>query len=71
MAESMADNTRVVIAALAAAELTPDEAATILRALASQTRIIEVDEIEKRIAALEQEIQKGPNVELPSSRRAT
>src|SRR5215471_17208516 len=57
MADSMADNTRVVVAALADGELTPDEAATILRALASQTRIIEADEIEKRISALEQAMQ--------------
>jgi len=37
----------------------PDEAATVLQALASQVRIIEADEIEKRIAALEQSAAKG------------
>ena len=35
----------------------PDEAATILSALATQARIVEVDEMEKRITALE----KGTN----------
>jgi len=35
------------------AKLTPDEAGTILQALATQARIVEADEIEKRVAALE------------------
>jgi hypothetical protein len=53
LTESLADNSRTVIKALAEGELTPEEAATVLQALASQVRIIEVGEIEKRIAALE------------------
>jgi len=59
MAESLANNTRVVVKALADGELTPEEAATILQAPASQARIIEADEIEKRIAALELLAAKG------------
>src|SRR5215471_4909299 len=55
---SLADNSRAVVEALARGELTPDEAATVLQALASQVRIIEADEIEKRIAALEGAIAK-------------
>lgn len=58
IADSIGDNTRVVVKALAEGELTPDEALTILQAMASQTRIIEADEIEKRIAALEQAAAK-------------
>ena len=54
LTDSLADNSREVIKALAMGELTPDEAATVLQALASQVRIIEADEIEKRLAALEQ-----------------
>jgi hypothetical protein len=50
---SLADNSRAVVEALAKGELTPEEAATVLQALASQGRIIEADEIERRIAALE------------------
>ena len=54
LTDSLADNSREVIKALAAGELTPEEAAIVLQALASQMRIIEADDIEKRIAALEQ-----------------
>ena len=54
---SMADNAKVVVTALGTGELSPDEAATILSALATQARIVEVDEMEKRITALE----KGTN----------
>lgn len=54
LTDSLADNSRAVIKALGEGELTPEEAATVLQALASQVRIIEADEIEKRLAALEQ-----------------
>ena len=54
MDSSQADNARVVVKALAEGEITPEEAVTILQALTSQVRIIEADEIDKRIAAPEQ-----------------
>jgi polyhydroxyalkanoate synthesis regulator phasin len=54
LTDSLADNSRAVIKALAEGELTPEEAGTVLQALASQVRIIEADEIEKRLTALEQ-----------------
>jgi len=50
---SLADNAKVVVTALGTGELSPDEAVTILSALATQARIVEVDEMEKRITALE------------------
>ena len=50
---SLAENGRNVIRALAHGTLSPEEAAEILRALAAQARILEIDEIEKRVAALE------------------
>ena len=53
MAESLADNSRIVVKAIADGELTPEEGASVLQALASQARIIEADEIEKRLAVLE------------------
>ena len=56
--DSLADNSRIVVKALAAGELTPEQASTVLQALASQVRIIEASEIEKRIAALEQAAAK-------------
>lgn len=42
-----------VLAAVAAGDVTPDEATALLGAIAAQARIAEVDELERRIAALE------------------
>ncbi len=50
---SLADKGRIVIDALGDEKLSPEEAGTILQALATQARIVEGDELEKRIAALE------------------
>jgi hypothetical protein len=54
MTGSPADRGRVVLDALAAGEVTPDEAGAVMQALAAQVRIVEADELEKRITALEQ-----------------
>ncbi|WP_416047937.1 DUF5681 domain-containing protein [Cupriavidus basilensis] len=50
---SLADRGRTVLDALAAGELTPDEANAVMGVISAQARIVEVDELEKRIAALE------------------
>lgn len=42
-----------IIKAMGLGELSPSEAASMLSALASQTRLVEADELEKRITALE------------------
>jgi hypothetical protein len=42
-----------VLAALGRGELAPDVATTIIQALAAQARIIEVDELERRVTELE------------------
>jgi len=58
--DSLAENSRVVMRLLGEGELTPDEATSILQAMASQVRVIESTEVEQRIAALEQAAtQKG------------
>ncbi len=44
-----------VLQALADGELTPDEASTIMQTIAAQARIIEVDQLERRITELEQQ----------------
>lgn len=54
LAGSLSERGHAVLDAVARAELTPDQAATMLQALAAQARIVEVDEIERRVAALEQ-----------------
>ena len=56
---SLADQGRIVIEALAQEKLSPEEAATILQALATQARIVETDEIEARLTALEEAAKKG------------
>src|SRR5262245_13777235 len=55
---SLADSGRVILDALADERLTPEEAGSILSALGTQARIVEVDEIEKRVAALEKATAK-------------
>src|SRR5262245_56561666 len=47
---SLADSGRVILEALADERLTPEQAANILSALATQARIVEIDDIEKRVA---------------------
>lgn len=44
---------RAVVEALGRGEVTPDEAASVMSAIAGQARIVEVDELERRVAALE------------------
>ncbi len=44
---------QAVIDALASSEITPGEAATLMQTVASQARILEIDELERRISALE------------------
>ena len=51
---SLADQGRVVLEAMAAGELTPDEANAVMGTISAQVRIVEADELEKRIAALEE-----------------
>ncbi len=50
----LADQGRVVLSALSEGSLTPSQAATVIQVIASQARIIEVDELERRIASLEE-----------------
>jgi hypothetical protein len=50
---SLAEQGQAVLSAMAAGEITPDEANSVMAAIAAQVRIVEADELEKRIAALE------------------
>lgn len=54
LTDSLADNSRTIVRAMAEGQVTPEEAATMLSALASQVRIIEASEIEARIRKLEE-----------------
>lgn len=58
--DSPAECGRAVVQAIANGELSPDQGATIMSALSSHTRIIEVSELEERIAELEKaQARKG------------
>lgn len=50
---TFSDQAKTVIARMAEGRITPEQASTIMGALASQARVVEVDEYGKRIAALE------------------
>lgn len=44
----------VVVSAVAAGEITPDQGAAVMSILANQVRLVEATELERRIAALEE-----------------
>lgn len=50
---SLADKGEAVLGAIGDGEIPPDVGAAVLQAIASQARIVEVDEIERRLTALE------------------
>ena len=49
-----AEQGRAVIGRLGAGEITPEQASTIMHAVSAQARIIEIDELERRLKALEE-----------------
>jgi hypothetical protein len=57
----LADQGRTVLTALSAGTITPDEANAVMQAVVAQARIVEVDELEKRVAALETRSEKQAN----------
>ena len=58
-ATSLVEQGQAVINALATGEVSPSEGATLMSSVANQARIIEIDEIEKRLAALEENTNEG------------
>src|SRR5579862_116821 len=56
---SLAEQGQAVLAALGEGTIAPDVATAILQGIAAQARIVEGDEIEKRLAALEVKHGKG------------
>jgi hypothetical protein len=61
LAGSLADAGRAVLAAVGEGRLVPDEALALMQAVTAQSRIVEVAEIEKRIAALEEAAKRKGN----------
>ena len=52
-APKLSDKGGLVLSCVSDGEITPAEASSLLSAIASQARILEVDELERRVAALE------------------
>lgn len=50
---SLAEQAQQVTSALTRGELTPDEAVAVMQTLNSQARILEIDDLDKRLKALE------------------
>ena len=51
--QSLVEQGQAIINALAKAQLTPSEAATLMQSVATQARIIEVEELDRRLSVLE------------------
>ena len=51
--QSLVEQGQAIINALAKGQLTPSEAATLMQSVATQARIIEVEELDRRLTALE------------------
>ena len=58
LAGTLADQGKAVIEAIAAGEITPTQGATLMQTIAAQARIVEVDQLEKRVEALEAKYQE-------------
>jgi len=56
-AKELSDKGELVLVNTAKGEITPSEAQHLMTAISSQARIIEVDELERRVAELEQGIE--------------
>lgn len=56
---SLAQQGRQIIQAAGNGELTPSEASHFLQALAAQSKVTEMDELERRIAALEKQSERS------------
>jgi hypothetical protein len=53
LGETLADQGRRILGAAADGDITPDEAGALMQAIAAQGRLVEIYELERRIAALE------------------
>lgn len=52
--DTLAVQGRTVLKAMATGEITPNEAATLMQSISAQARVVEVEELTERVAALEQ-----------------
>jgi hypothetical protein len=66
---SPSEQARTVVARMAEGEITIEQASSIMTMLAAQARIVEVDELVRRVAALERKVEAGAGL-YPSAPRA-
>ena len=57
---TLVDQGRSVIAAMGSGKITPEQATTIMQALSAQARVVEVEELERRVKALEEQQNGKP-----------
>jgi len=50
---TLSEKSEAVLSAMASGQITPEEATRIMQTISAQARVVEVDELERRIAALE------------------
>lgn len=53
---TLAEQGRTVLAVMSEGRITPDEANTLMQVVVAQARIVEVDELERRVSALEVQV---------------
>lgn len=54
LSSSLADSGRTVLGALSDGKVTPGEAAIVMQSLATQAKLVETSELERRVVALEE-----------------
>jgi hypothetical protein len=59
-ADTPASQGRTVLGACAQGDISPDEAASFMQAISAQSRVVEVEELAQRVAALEESMQRRP-----------
>jgi hypothetical protein len=59
-ADTPASQGRTVLGACVQGDISPDEAAILMQALAAQGRLVEVEDLAQRVGALEEAVQRRP-----------
>jgi hypothetical protein len=60
LGQTLTESGRAVLEAVSAGRVTPDQAAKLLGGIGTLARVVEVDELERRVTALEAEHAQNP-----------
>lgn len=58
----LADQAKAVVAKIADGTISPEQGSTIMQALSAQARVVEVDELVRRVGELEKHLDKGHRI---------